>query len=61
VPITASGLAGVAGAGTLSLAVAVPNEPALVGLEVDTQLVMFDPGAPRRLAASAGRAFWICP
>ena len=60
VAVTASGPAGVAGAGTLSLAGAVPDDPALVGTEVDTQLLVLDPGAPKRLASSAGRAFWIC-
>lgn len=59
-PITASGTPGVAGAGTFTIADSMPDDPALVGTEVDTQVVMFDPGAPGRLAASAGRAFWIC-
>lgn len=60
VPVVASGPAGVAGAGTLTLAGSVPDDPALVGVEIDTQLLVFDPGAPKRLASSAGRAFWIC-
>jgi hypothetical protein len=59
-PITASGPAGVPGAGTFSFSASIPDDPADVGIEVDTQVVVFDPGAPHQLAASAGRAFWIC-
>ena len=60
IPIAASGAAGVAGAGAFTLSDSIPDDPTIVGIEIDTQVVMFDPGAPGRLAASAGRAFWIC-
>ncbi|MBM4014121.1 MAG: choice-of-anchor B family protein [Planctomycetes bacterium] len=59
-PIVASGSSGVAGAGSFTLTDSIPDDPTIVGIEIDTQVVMFDRGAPGRLAASAGLAFWIC-
>jgi choice-of-anchor B domain-containing protein len=59
VPITASGPAGVAGAGAFSLSASLPDDPALDGLEIDTQVIVFDAGAANHLASSAGLAFWI--
>ena len=59
-PFKASGPAGVPGAGTISLAGAIPDDPTFVGIEVDTQVITFDAGGPKGLAASAGLAFWIC-
>jgi hypothetical protein len=60
VPVIASGPAGVPGAGSFSVSDSIPDDPTLVGLEVDTQVLVFDAGAPKKLASSAGRAFWIC-
>ena len=59
-PITATGPAGVPGAGTFSLSASIDDDPLLVGIEIDTQVIVFDGGAPKRLASSAGLAFWIC-
>ena len=59
-PITASGPAGVPGAGAFSIPESIDDDPALIGVEIDTQVVVFDGGAPRKVAASAGLAFWIC-
>jgi len=59
-PVVAGGPAGVPGAGTFSLSDSLPDDPAIDGLEVDTQVIMFDAGAAQGLSASAGRAFWIC-
>jgi choice-of-anchor B domain-containing protein len=58
-PFTASGPAGVDDVGTFSISAGIPDDPAFVGLEIDTQLLVFDAGAPKHLASSAGRAFWI--
>jgi hypothetical protein len=60
VPFAASGPAGVPGVGTFSVSDSIPDDPTLDGLEVDTQILVADPGGPKKLAASAGRAFWIC-
>jgi choice-of-anchor B domain-containing protein len=60
IPVTATGPAGAAGAGTFSLSDAIPDDTSIVGIEVDTQVLMFDGGAPRGLASSAGLAFWVC-
>ncbi|MGQ0553303.1 MAG: cytochrome-c peroxidase [Planctomycetota bacterium] len=43
-----------AGAGFTSFAVAVPNEPAAVGVELVLQWFVLDPGAPAGLASSRG-------
>jgi len=59
VPIAASGPAGAAGAGEVHFLVPVPNQPQAVGLEVDAQLAIFDPGAALGLATSPGLAFVI--
>jgi len=59
VPLTASGPAGVAGVGAFSLSAGLPDDPALDGLEIDTQVIVFDAGAANHLASSAGLAFWI--
>jgi choice-of-anchor B domain-containing protein len=59
-PVTALGAPGVAGAGTFSFSGAIADDPAYVGVEIDAQVIVFDPGAPKGLASSAGRAFWIC-
>ncbi len=58
--IVASGTPGVPGDGSFTLSDSIPDDPTLVGMEIDTQVVMFDRGVPGKLAASAGLAFWIC-
>jgi choice-of-anchor B domain-containing protein len=60
ISIVASGAPGVAGDGGFTITDSIPDDPTLVGMEVDTQVVMFDRGAAGKLAASAGLAFWIC-
>ena len=60
VAVSASGPAGVPGAGTFALTGEIPDDPTLVGLEVDVQALMFDKGGPKGLSASAGLAFVIC-
>ena len=59
VPVTASGPPGVAGVGAFSFSAGLPDDPALDGLEIDTQVIVFDAGAANHLASSAGLAFWI--
>ena len=51
---------GVAGAGSFSITSAIPEDPLFEEIEVDNQVLMFDPGGPQGLAASAGLAFTIC-
>jgi choice-of-anchor B domain-containing protein len=60
VAVTASGTPGVAGDGTIAISDSIPDDVTLVGVEVDTQVVAIDAGVRGKLAASAGRAFWIC-
>ncbi len=60
IPVVASGPNGVAGAGSFSITSAIPEDPLLEEIEVDNQVLMFDPGGPQGLAASAGLAFTIC-
>jgi hypothetical protein len=54
------GPAGVAGAGSLTLTGAIPDEPALDGLHLYGQALVLDPGAPRRVAASDGLDITFC-
>ncbi len=58
---TASGAAGVAGAGRAVVALGVPNSAALAGLTLFAQAVTFDAGGPQGLAATRGMRFAICP
>lgn len=58
--VTATGAAGVAGAGTIAVDAEIEDDPSLLGIEVDVQLLMADPGGPKKLASSAGLAFVIC-
>ena len=54
VPLVLGGPSGVAGAGAASLAGAVPDDAALIGLEVDLQALIADPAAPADIALSPG-------
>lgn len=60
-PRLAGGAPGVAGAGFVDIPLPIPDEPLAVGLEVDLQLIAFDPGAPGGIAsATSGLALRIC-
>jgi choice-of-anchor B domain-containing protein len=59
-PITASGPAGAPAAGAFALTGDIPDDTSLLGIVVDSQVLMFDPGGPKGLAASAGLEFVIC-
>lgn len=56
----ASGPAGVAGAGAVSIPASIPDNPNFVGIEIDAQLIVSDPGGPRGLAASDGLSLTLC-
>ena len=58
--VAASGAPGIAGAGTIAVDGEIPDDPALLGIEVDVQLLVADPAGPKRLSSSAGLAFVIC-
>jgi choice-of-anchor B domain-containing protein len=60
IPVVASGSSGVPGAGSFALTGEIPDDPALLGLVVDSQVLTFDPGGAQGLAASAGLEFVIC-
>ena len=57
----ATGSPGVPGAGSLQAPMPVPDNPALIGFEIDFQIVAFDPGAPSgNASASNGLTMQIC-
>ena len=59
---TASGAPGVAGEGEVAYPLPIPDDPVLVGLEVDLQLVALDPGSPGGvIAASQGLTTLLHP
>lgn len=60
VPLITSGTPGVAGDGAVSLTIGIPNDPNGVGIEVDAQFVVQDPGAALGIATTDGLAFVIC-
>jgi hypothetical protein len=53
-PITLGGAAGVAGAGSVTLADTMPADPALVGFLIDFQAIVFDPAGVKGFALSNG-------
>lgn len=57
----ASGTSGAPGAGTANVPLAVPNDPTLLGILIDSQWVVFDQGAVAGLAASEGFELRIVP
>ena len=59
--LQATGMPGVAGDGALQIPVAIPNNPLLVGAELDFQVLVVDPGAALGLAATDGLTMTICP
>lgn len=58
-PHRLGGLAGVAGAGSAALLLAVPNDPALIGQTFHAQAVYGDRGAPAGLSFTAGLRFTV--
>ena len=53
----AGGAPGVAGAGRITVSAEIEGDLALLGTEVDVQLIGAEPAGPRRLCSSAGLAF----
>ncbi len=53
-PITLGGTAGVAGEGNLSLSSPIPDDPQLIGITIDLQSILLDPGAVRGLSMTRG-------
>ncbi len=60
IPVVASGPAGSPGVGTFALFEEIDDDPALDGIEIDMQILVADPANPKKLAASQGRAVWLC-
>lgn len=60
VPMQADGTPGVPGAGGLDIPVPIPNDPQAVGVEVDFQLLVLDPGASLGVASTDGLSMVIC-
>lgn len=58
-PLTLGGTPGVGGAGTLSITDTLPDDPALVGVIVDLQVLLADPAAVKKLALSNGAELTI--
>jgi len=56
-----AGAPGVAGAGTASLPVALPNDPSLVGAALRFQALYLDPGASRRYSFTRGLRVAVGP
>jgi hypothetical protein len=54
-----SGAAGVPGAGSLGIGLAIPNAVVLRGLRVDFQGFVLDAGAADGFASSAGLESWV--
>lgn len=60
-PAQASGIAGLAGSGSVLIPLSIPSNPALAGLEVDLQLVAMDSAAPLGIAsATQGLSATLC-
>ena len=57
--VVASGTPGLAGAGTASFAVPIPNLTSLIGFGLRSQAFVVDPGAPDGFCATAARESWI--
>jgi len=58
-PLYLGGVAGQPGAGTTSLGVPIPPSPALVGVRVNLQAMLFDPGASRGISMTNGLEIWL--
>ena len=56
----ADGSSGVPGDGDVFFSAPIPDDPTAVGVEIDCQFLVIDPGAPRGWAGTDGLAFWIC-
>ncbi len=59
VAVTLSGAAGAPGAGSATVAGAIPYDVSLIGQQVDFQATVFDPAATRGIALSRGLELWI--
>ncbi len=59
VPIRLKGAAGVAGDGSYSVAIPIPDENVLLGFNVNLQALLLDPGAPGSIALTNGVEAWI--
>ncbi len=59
VNLVLGGAAGVGGAGTLDLTDTIPDDPAIVGVLVDFQVLVADPAAQKKLALSNGAELLI--
>jgi hypothetical protein len=59
VPLVASGPAGVAGAGTVTVSGDLPDDVTLIGIPANLQFAVVDDGAVRRIALTGGLEFVI--